>query len=74
VLALFGADDKFVPVDDSVAAYREAVAPELLTVAVFPRADHRILVGDPPELAEGYAEAISAFLARSLAGVQQPAE
>ena len=74
VLALFGARDRFVPVDESVAAYREAVAAELLTVAVFRDADHRMLAGDPPEFADGYVEAITAFLARTLAGVQQPAE
>jgi pimeloyl-ACP methyl ester carboxylesterase len=38
VLALFGRDDRLVPVPESVAVYREAVRPELLTVAVFPGA------------------------------------
>lgn len=61
VLALFGADDPIVPVDDSVAVYREAVRPDLLTVAVFPGADHRIQAGDPPRLADGYVEQLSSF-------------
>src|SRR5437016_14605668 len=38
LLALFGGDDPIVPVAESVRAYREAVRPELLTVAVFPGA------------------------------------
>jgi fermentation-respiration switch protein FrsA (DUF1100 family) len=31
-LALFGGDDAIVPVDESVAVYREAVRPDLLTL------------------------------------------
>jgi len=48
LLALFGADDRIVPVDESVAVYREAVGPDLLTAAVFPGGDHRVQYGDPP--------------------------
>jgi len=66
VLALFGADDQLVPVQDSIAAYREAVRPELLTLAVFPEADHRIQTGDPPELADGYLDKLSTFVADAL--------
>ena len=62
VLALFGGDDAIVPVDESVAVYEEAVAPERLTVAVFPGADHRVQVGEPPRLADGYLDALSAFV------------
>ena len=62
VLALFGADDTIVPVTESVAVYEEAVRPELLTVAVFPGADHRVLVGEPPRLADDYPEALAAFI------------
>lgn len=61
VLALFGADDALVPVDASVAVYREAVQPELLTVAVFAGADHRLQVGDPARLADGYLERLATF-------------
>src|SRR5215207_1587753 len=48
LLVLFGSDDAVVPVDESVAVYREAVRPDLLTVAVFDGADHRLQMGDPP--------------------------
>lgn len=65
VLALFGADDRLVPIEESVAAYREAVQPELLTVAAFPRADHRIQTGDPPRLADGYLEKLTSFVLQS---------
>jgi uncharacterized protein len=62
VLALFGADDPIVPVEPSVAVFEEAVRPELLTVVVLPEADHRMQVGDPPRLADGYLGALSAFV------------
>jgi pimeloyl-ACP methyl ester carboxylesterase len=67
VLALFGAEDTIVPVDDSVAVYREAVAPDLLRIAVFPSGDHRVQSGDPPRLVEGYIETLSSFVAAALA-------
>jgi pimeloyl-ACP methyl ester carboxylesterase len=63
VLALFGAADRIVPVEESIAIYREAVSPELLSVEVFPGGSHRILVGEPPRHAEGYFETLSAFVA-----------
>ena len=62
VLALFGADDRLVPVEESVAVYREAVASELLRVAVFPGADHRIQVCDVPRLSDGYLETLTGFV------------
>jgi pimeloyl-ACP methyl ester carboxylesterase len=62
VLALFGAHDQLVPVEESVAVYREAVTPELLRVAVFAGADHRIQVGDVPRLADGYLETLTSFV------------
>ena len=62
VLALFGAGDTIVPVEESVAIFRKAVQPDLLTVAVFPGADHRVQVGDPPRLADGYLETLSSFV------------
>jgi pimeloyl-ACP methyl ester carboxylesterase len=62
VLALFGGDDAIVPVDESVAVYREAVRPDLLTLAVFPDADHRVQTGDPPRMADGYLETLSSFI------------
>lgn len=67
VLALFGADDTIVPVDDSVAVYRAAVSRDLLSVAVFPDGDHRVLVGDPPRLADGYLETLTSFVTAAVA-------
>jgi uncharacterized protein len=61
VLALFGADDPLVPVDESVSVYRETVPPELLTVAVFPGTGHRMQVGDPPQLVADYLPTLSGF-------------
>jgi hypothetical protein len=63
VLALFGGDDAIVPVEESVTVFEEAVRPDLLSVVVFPNADHRLRVGDPPRLAEGYLETLSSFVA-----------
>ena len=56
LLATFGADDPIVPVDESVRVFREAVPPELLTVAVFRGAGHR------PADAHGYLETLSSFV------------
>jgi pimeloyl-ACP methyl ester carboxylesterase len=61
-LALFGADDPVTPVEASVAAFRAAVRPELLQVEVFAGAGHRMEAGDPPALADGYLDALTAFL------------
>jgi pimeloyl-ACP methyl ester carboxylesterase len=63
VLALFGENDPIVPVEESVLVYEAAVQPDLLTLAVFPGGDHRIQVGDPPRLAEGYLDTVSSFVA-----------
>ena len=65
ILALFGADDPLVPVEASVTVYREAVQPELLTVAVFPGADHRMQTGSPHRLADGYLETLTSFALRA---------
>jgi pimeloyl-ACP methyl ester carboxylesterase len=62
VLALFGQEDPITPVDDSVAVFREAVRPELLQVEIFPGAGHRLEMGDPPRLAEGYLETLTTFV------------
>jgi pimeloyl-ACP methyl ester carboxylesterase len=66
VLALFGEADALVPVEESVAVYREALPPELLTVAVLPGGNHRLQTGDPPRLVEGYLETLCAFIARAV--------
>lgn len=56
ILAIFGRDDVLVPVEDSAEAFRSALAgrSESLTVVVFDRASHRLLVGDPPALHPDY--------------------
>ncbi|MCI0544494.1 MAG: lysophospholipase [Actinobacteria bacterium] len=62
VLALFGGEDRIVPVEDSIEVFRAVVPPNRLTVEVFEGADHRIQVGDPPRFAPGYVETILGFL------------
>lgn len=63
VLALFGGGDRLVPVEASVAVYRESVPDERLTVHVFAGADHRCQVGDPPTMAPGYLELLNGWIA-----------
>jgi uncharacterized protein len=67
VLALFGAEDPITPVEASVAVFREAVRPELLTVAVFPGANHRVETGDPSAMADGYLETLAGFVVGAVA-------
>ena len=67
ILALFGGADTIVPVEESVVVYRDAVRTELLTVELFPGANHRIQVGDPPLMADGYLEALSSFIEKAVA-------
>ena len=62
VLALFGAADKVTPPDESVAAFRAAVRPELLQVEVFPEGDHRLHHGEPPRFVDGYLDRIASFV------------
>ena len=62
VLALFGAADKVTPSEESAAAFRAAVRPELLQVEVFPEGDHRLHHGDPPRFVDGYLDRIASFV------------
>lgn len=63
VLAVFGADDVLVPVEQSVEVFeRELGQRGLLTVKVFSTADHRMRIGDPPVLAPGYLETLSDWI------------
>ena len=62
VLALFGAADKVTPPEESVAAFRAAVTPELLQVEVFPDGDHRLMCGAPPRFVDGYLDRIASFV------------
>jgi len=67
VLAVFGVDDRIVPVLQSVEVFAHAVDEGLLTLAVIPGANHRLQRGDPPRLAEGYLDVLTDFLDGCLA-------
>ena len=60
-LGAFGAADRVTPPEESVAALRAAVRPELLQVEVFPEGDHRLYHGDPPRFVDGYLDRIASF-------------
>jgi len=68
-LALFGGADKTVPVADSVRMFAAAAChparPDraTLTVEVFPGGDHRLQVRDSTDLAPGYLDKASRWLA-----------
>jgi uncharacterized protein len=62
MLAVFGEADKVTPPEESAAALRAAVRPELLQVEVFPDGDHRLMHGDPPRFVDGYLDRIAAFV------------
>lgn len=62
ILALWGEDDRVVPVEESIAVFRAQVPPNRLTVEVFPGADHWVRIGDPPVLAPGYVDKVLGFL------------
>jgi pimeloyl-ACP methyl ester carboxylesterase len=62
VLALFGAADKVTPPEESAAAFRAAVRPELLQIEVFPEGDHRLHHGEPPRFVDGYLDRIASFV------------
>lgn len=65
VLAIFGERDVLVPVERSVNIFKDALASARnndFTIKVFPDADHRICVGDPPQFADGYLETMSRWL------------
>ena len=62
VLALFGAADKVTPPEESIAAFRAALRPDLLQVEVFPEGDHRLSCGEPPRFVDGYLDRIASFV------------
>ncbi|HET9261266.1 MAG TPA: hypothetical protein VFP42_14185, partial [Acidimicrobiia bacterium] len=62
ILTLWGEDDRLVPVEESISVYRTRVPPTRLVVKVFPDADHRVQVGDPPKLAPGYTDTVLRFI------------
>lgn len=61
-LGIFGAVDKVTPPEESVAALRAAVRPDLLQVEVFPEGDHRLHHGDPARFVDGYLDRTAAFV------------
>lgn len=66
VLANFGELDRLVPVAESVRIFEEALAKAGnadVTIRVYPGADHRIRVGEPPAFAEGYLPEMAAWVA-----------
>lgn len=67
VLALFGREDPITPVTESVAVFGEAVRPDLLQVEVIAGAGHRIEVGNPSRLADGYLDTLAAFVLGAVA-------
>jgi uncharacterized protein len=60
-LALFGAADPLVPVDESTALFRQA-RPDV-TIEVFPGADHRLAMPDG-SLVAGYLDTMSGWIQR----------
>lgn len=63
VLAVVGADDPINPPEESVAAFRSSVRPELLEIAAFPGGGHRLGF---PDFVDGYLERLVEFV-RSVA-------
>lgn len=63
ILALFGAEDRLVPVERSATVYRDAGRD--VTVRVFPGADHRCQIGDPPAIAPGYLDVLTDWVGRA---------
>ncbi len=66
ILALFGAEDRLVPVERSATVYGDAGRD--VTVHIFPDADHRCQIGDPPAMAPGYLEALADWIGRATQG------
>lgn len=65
ILALFGERDILVPAARSAQEFERALARagnRDVTIRVFPEADHRIRVGDPPQFAPGYLDLMGAWL------------
>ena len=66
LLAIFGEKDLHVPVEESVAVFREARAgrPGDLDIEIFSGADHRLQTGDPPALHPDYAATLGEWIIR----------
>jgi hypothetical protein len=66
LLALFGALDPVVPVDECVARLRQWVRPSLLEVVVVADGNHRIQLDRGESFAPGYLAALTTFVAAQL--------
>lgn len=66
LLALFGALDSVVPVDECVARLRQLVRPDLLQVDVVDGSDHRVQLDGSAEFGPGYLATLTAFVAAHL--------
>jgi uncharacterized protein len=66
LLAIFGDEDLLVPVEESIAVFRDARAdrPESLDVETLAGADHRLQVGDPKVLHPAYEAALGDWITR----------
>ena len=62
LLAVLGAADNVVPVEASVEGYRRTVQPELLTLRVLDRGDHRLQYPDSEELVPDYLPTLVEFV------------
>jgi pimeloyl-ACP methyl ester carboxylesterase len=67
LFAIFGSEDLFVPVEESVAVFRAARSgrPGNLDVETLSGADHRLQIGDPKVLHPAYAPTLGAWITRS---------
>ncbi|MGB3327949.1 MAG: alpha/beta fold hydrolase [Thermomicrobiales bacterium] len=69
-LAVFGADDPLVPVEESVRRFRQAfdrdTAPPL-TIRIYPGAGHRLQTHGPGTFADGYLADLATWMAEALA-------
>jgi pimeloyl-ACP methyl ester carboxylesterase len=69
LLAIFGDEDLFTPVEESIAVFREARAgrPGDLEIATLPGGDHRLQTGVPPTLHPAYAATLGDWISRHAA-------
>lgn len=62
LLAIYGGDDRVVPVTDSIEALRRRVPEHLLEVRVLPGGDHRVQRSGTEQLVDGYSESLLSFI------------
>ena len=63
LLAVFGEQDDLVPIQESIDVYHDALKhnPDV-SIHVVPDANHRIMTGHPPRLADGYLDMLTSWL------------